>query len=98
MKKSPGSDDGDAIARQQLDSSRDAPATQIVETIATLEGTDAVTLPPVYDCIDGIIADILSSPPSPEADATFAFTYQGYRIHVDQEGTVVIHRGSTAPP
>ncbi|MCW8172318.1 HalOD1 output domain-containing protein [Natrialba swarupiae] len=82
--------DGSVVARQTLDDSRDAPATQIVETIATLEGVDPTELSPVYGCADDLVTDLLSSPPSSEADATLEFTYQGYRVHVRQDGVAVI--------
>ncbi|RQG96479.1 HalOD1 output domain-containing protein [Natrarchaeobius chitinivorans] len=84
--------DGHVVARQELDTDRDAPATQIVETIAALENADPIELSPVYDCIDDLVADLLSPPPSDEADANLAFTYHGYRVHVQQDGTATILR------
>lgn len=75
------------VAKRVLDTDQDAPATQIVEVVAELENTNLTDLSPIYNCIDDLVTDLFSSPPPEEADANITFTYRGYRIHVQQDGT-----------
>ncbi|WP_049927664.1 HalOD1 output domain-containing protein [Halopiger goleimassiliensis] len=89
------SDDDDVLVQRTLDTEQDAPATQLVDTIAQLEHSDPLELSPVYDCIDSLVTDLFSSPPPAEADACLTFTYQGYRIHVQQDGTATIMRAAS---
>ena len=90
MTDAPDVSDDDVLLQRTLETEQDAPATQIVETIAQLEHSDPLELSPIYDCIDTLIADLFSSPPPAQATATVAFTYQGYRVHVQQNGTTTI--------
>ena len=82
----PNSDGDGEVVTRILDTEQDAPATQIVEVIADLEDTDPIELPSIYRRIDDLVADLFSSPPPAEADASVTFTYQGYRIYVQQDG------------
>ena len=82
------------LTRRELDTTQDAPATQIVEVVADLEDCSVLDLSPIYDCLDGMIADLFSSPPPADAEAELEFTYQGYRIHVSQDGTTTVRRAS----
>ncbi|ADB61548.1 hypothetical protein Htur_2673 [Haloterrigena turkmenica DSM 5511] len=82
--------DDDVVTRRTLDTSRDAPAIGLVEIVADVEGTDAMELAPIYDRADDLVADLFESPPEADADAELEFSYQGYRITVRQDGTVVI--------
>ena len=77
--------DGDIVTRE-LETDQDAPATQVVEVVADLEGTSPMELPSIYRCIDNLMADLFASPPPTDADASLTFTYQGYRIRVQQDG------------
>lgn len=76
----------DEIVRRELNTDRDEPAVTIAEVVADLEGKQADELATTHDCIDGIISELFSTPPSPEAQMTVAFTYSGYRITVEQSG------------
>lgn len=42
----------------------------------------------MYDCVDGILDDLFSDPPSPSAKMMIEFSYEGYRITVEQDGLV----------
>ncbi|ADD04245.1 uncharacterized protein Nmag_0660 [Natrialba magadii ATCC 43099] len=75
------------IIRRTLDESRDNPAVQIVEIVAELENTDPMSLPTMYDCVDGMLDNLFAQPPSPEAQMTVEFSYTLYRITVEQDGT-----------
>ena len=86
-------DSPDNVECLEIDTTEGAPAVQLVELVADLEGADPAELAPVYDCIDHMIADIFSSPPPGEADAELEFSYQGYRVHVRQDGIVTVRPG-----
>lgn len=73
--------------RRHLDTDAENPSVEIAETVAEIEDRDATDLPNIYGCIDDALAHVFSSPPSPEADLEIAFTYQSYRITVEQDGT-----------
>ncbi|WP_050032400.1 HalOD1 output domain-containing protein [Halorubrum halophilum] len=77
----------DEIVHRELNSDREKPSIAIVEAIADLEGKQADELTPIYDCIDGMLSELYSNPPSPEAQMAVEFTYGGYRITVKQSGT-----------
>lgn len=82
----------DVVTRRELDTTVESPGIQIAEIVADLEGCDTIDLSPIYDCIDSMIADLFSSPPPAEADAELAFTYLGYRIRLQQDGTATFRR------
>ncbi len=77
----------DEIVHRELNTDREEPAVAIAEIVADLEGKQVNELTPTYDCIDGMISELYSNPPSPEAQMTVEFTYSGYRITVEQSGT-----------
>lgn len=76
------------IVHRTLETNGSAPAIQIAEAVADLEETEPTELPTLYDCIDGMLSDLFSDPPAPEAQMTVEFSYAGYRITVEQDGTV----------
>ncbi|WP_408957654.1 HalOD1 output domain-containing protein [Natrinema sp. 74] len=80
---------------RRLNTEQDDPATQIVEIVADLDDGSPLNLPPIYRCIDDLIADLFSSPPSAEADACIVFSYEGYRIRVQQDGMTTFRELST---
>lgn len=78
------------VVRRKLDTSREAPATGVAETVAELEDEDYTELSPLYDCIDHVLDDLFSTPPAPEAQVEISFDYAGYRITVEQTGDVTL--------
>jgi hypothetical protein len=74
----------DEIIHRELAADVDNPAVAVAEIVADLEGTAVDELPTAYDCIDGMLTEIHSNPPSPDAQLEVTFTYAGYRISVDQ--------------
>lgn len=77
----------DESTHRELATERDAPAAQIAEIVADLEGVAPDTLTPVWDSTNHVIAHMFSTPPSTEAEMEVTFTYEGYRIAVEQDGT-----------
>lgn len=76
----------DEIVHRQLDTDRKEPGVEIAEVIADLEGTPVTELSTIHDCIDGMLSELYSDPPEPEAQMVVEFTYCGYRITVEQSG------------
>ena len=70
-----------------LETERNNPSVQIAEIVADLEDTDTKSLSPTYYCIDEIVDDVFSKPPSAESQLQVTFTYENYRITVEQDGS-----------
>ena len=69
------------------------PSLTIVEEVAALDGTDPLSLPPLYDAVDPDALDSLfrsSSGDNPRAAGAMQFTYCGYDVRVEADGTIVI--------
>lgn len=75
------------IVHRQLETDRETPVVQIAEIVADLEGETADELSTMYERVDHLIDNIFSRPPSPEAQVEVTFSYEGYRITVDQDGS-----------
>lgn len=76
----------ESIVHERLDVDRQEPAVQVAEIVASLDGKDQTELSPVYDQIDHVLTHIFSNPPDPGAQVEISFTYEGYRITVEQNG------------
>jgi len=80
-------DDSDAAIRRQLDTGHPEPAMAVVEALADIEDRAVTDYTPTYDCIDHVLDGIFSNPPAPEAAIRIEFSYEGYRITVEQDGS-----------
>ena len=74
------------IIHRQLDRAGKNPAVQITNIIVELEEKEASKLYPIYDQMDDVLDNIFSEPPSPEAQLQITFSYEGYRITIEQDG------------
>lgn len=81
-------DDGDneEIINWSFDVGHDYPSVEVVDVIAEIEGQNSSEMPAIYDTIGQLIEDLFSDPPSPDAEAVLQFSYEGYRITLDQDG------------
>ena len=77
---------GSHITRRTLDTDAECPTAEIRSIVAELEGKNPTELPRAWRRIDSLLADLFSDPPSPEASAKIQFSYEGYRITVEQDG------------
>jgi hypothetical protein len=77
---------------RELDTDAEEPATQVAEIIADIEDTDTTTLPTMYSCVDGVLDHLFSNPPAPEAQMKVEFSYEAYRITVEQGGDATFVR------
>lgn len=94
MTESTDSGGDDVVARCRLDTGGDAPAIQLVGLVADLEDADPMELDPLYSQIDDLLNALFDSPPAAAADAELEFTYEEYRIRLDQNGTAIVRRAS----
>lgn len=76
------------IIHRELDTAVENPAIQIVEAIADIEGADVTELTEIWGCVDGVLDQLFSDPPAPEAQMKIEFSYEGYRITIEQNGNV----------
>jgi len=60
----------------------------LVQVVADLDDRDPTELESLYDRVDDLLTELFSDPPSPEAQVEMSFTYEGYRIDIDQTGHV----------
>ena len=72
---------------REFDTDSADPNLGVVSVVAALEDVSRDELPPLYWCIDTLVEHLFSEPPSHEANAQVSFTYHGYRITVEQDGT-----------
>ena len=80
------SDPDRRIIRRELDTETENPAVEVATAVADIEGTEATQLANMYDCVDGILNELFSTPPSSDAQMEIEFTYSEYRITVGQDG------------
>jgi len=75
------------IIHRELDTDGEKPAIQLAQAVAEIEEKDMTELPTMYNCVDGVLNHLFSNPPSPEAQMEIEFSYETYRISVEQNGT-----------
>jgi len=82
------SDHQDEIVHRTMETETSVdPGIQIVEFVSHLEETEQDELPSLWSQIDHLIENLFSTPPAPEAQAEITFSYEGYRITVEQNGS-----------
>lgn len=92
------SDDPSAeIHERQVEPVEDEANYRVLETIADVEGVDVTELPPMYERLDHMLDELFSEPPSPEAQVEITFSYYGYRVTADQEGSITLRKLGSLP-
>jgi hypothetical protein len=76
----------DEIVHRTLETERDEPLVQVAEIVADFKEVDADTLDSAYRKVDHLLDNVFSDPPSPDAQVQITFSYEGYRITVEQNG------------
>lgn len=74
------------IIHRKLDTDIDEPVVQVAEIVADIEGTCHEELTRTYDHLDHILTYVFSNPPVPAAQVQITFSYEGYRVTVEQDG------------
>jgi hypothetical protein len=75
------------IIHRELDTEAEEPAIQIVEVVADIDDKDVAEMTSMWNCTDHVLDHLFSNPPSPEAQMRVEFSYENYRITVEQDGT-----------
>jgi hypothetical protein len=55
--------------------------------VAELTDRNMEDLEPAWQVIDDILVHLFADPPAAKAQAEISFTYEGYRITIEQNGT-----------
>lgn len=84
-KNGDNNDEGEDVIYCNINADSDYSSLEVVETIAELEGKKSSELPAIYDAIGHLIEELFSNPPSPEAEVILEFSYEGYRITLNQD-------------
>lgn len=79
--------ENEIIHRSLNTDAKDNPSVQIAEAVADIEGKDPTDLASTYSCMDGVLDSIFSDPPAEGAQMQVEFSYEGYRITVEQNGS-----------
>ena len=74
------------IIRRELDTDADNPAVEVAQAVADIEDTEATELANMYDCVDGMLDELFSTPPTDGAQMEICFSYSNYRITIEQDG------------
>ena len=75
------------IVHRELNTEVDEPVLQVAEKIAELENNSVEEMKPTYTHLDHVLDYIFANPPVPEAQVEITFSYEGYRITVEQDGS-----------
>lgn len=75
-----------AFVHRELDTDAENPGVEVAQAVADIEGKESTDLANMYECVDGVLDDIFSNPPSPDAQMQATFSYEEYRITVEQNG------------
>lgn len=73
-----------------FDVGSDYPSVDVAEVIMELEGKERVELSPMYETIDCLIENLFSDALASDAQAVLQFSYEGYRITLNQDGNATI--------
>ncbi|MFC6786342.1 HalOD1 output domain-containing protein [Halobaculum halobium] len=74
------------IIHRKLETDVENPGVQIAEIVQDIEEKEATDLSTIYECVDGVLDHVFSTPPSPQAQMQIEFSYESYRITVHQDG------------
>lgn len=87
------SDDPEAeIVERTVETDDADPNYKIPDIIADIEDVDITALPPMYKCLDHMLDKLYSDPPDDEAQVEVTFSYNGYRVTAEQNGTVLLRK------
>lgn len=74
----------DEIIHREIDTEATNPAVEITTVIEEIDDKDTNELPTMYECVDGVLKNVFSTPPDPEAQLQIEFSYETYRITMNR--------------
>lgn len=81
-----------SIVRRRLSTDDGNPGPRIAEVVSEIEDREMTEMATMYGCVDGMLDNLFSDPPDEAAQMRVEFSYEGYRITVDQDGLVEFFR------
>ncbi|PSQ08434.1 hypothetical protein BRC97_00785 [Halobacteriales archaeon QS_6_71_20] len=78
------------VLNREIDTETENPGVKVAEIVRELEGKEATELSAIYERVDGVLDHLFSTPPSQTARMRIEFTYETYRITVEQNGSVTL--------
>ena len=75
------------IIHRELYTDVEEPTVQVAEVVADIEDEEHTELTTTYEHLDHILTYVFTNPPVPDAQVQITFTYEGYRITVEQDGS-----------
>lgn len=79
-------DNDEELVHRELRTDQDNPSAEIAEIVAELKGTEMEQLPTAYEVLNDILSHLFQNPPASEAQAQITFSYDEFRITVEQNG------------
>lgn len=76
------------IVRRTISTDPDGAVADLLELVAGLQGVDIEELPSFYTETDHVVESLFTTPPSRRSQMQLEFSYAGYRITLNQDGTV----------
>lgn len=64
----------DEIIHREMDTESENPSVEIAEIVAELEEKDVIEVTTIWECVDGMLAEMFANPPSPEAQLEVTFS------------------------
>ncbi|MDS0281573.1 HalOD1 output domain-containing protein [Haloarcula onubensis] len=80
--------DGAAVVRRQITPDPETSEYDLLEVLAEIEDCDIESLPPLYNEVEHVVETLFKTPPSAAAQMSVSFSYAGYRIRLDRDGTL----------
>jgi len=80
--------DDSGLVRREIAPDPETAEYDLLEILAEVEGCEIEALPALYNEVEHIVETLFRTPPSAAAQMSISFSYAGYRITIDRNGTV----------
>jgi len=85
-----GLTDGSGIVRRQIAPDPETSEYDLLEILAEIEDCEIEELPSLYNEVEHVVETLFKTPPSAGAQMSVSFSYVGYRVTIERNGTVQI--------
>ncbi len=75
------------IIHRDLDTSIEPPSAAVAHEVARIEESELDSVTPAWNELGDLLQHLFDTPPRPGVQAEVRFTYAGYRITVEQDGS-----------
>jgi len=76
------------MVRRQITPDPTTSEYELLEILAEIEGCEIEEIPSLYNEVEHVVETLFKTPPSAAAQMSISFSYAGYRITIDRNGTV----------